>query len=79
MTLARTPTGDVRAYYAEAAGQYRVLWGAHYHYGYWDERVRTHRESLERMVEVVADAAGIRPGDLVLDAGPVVPAPAAAG
>lgn len=74
--LARGDLDSVAAYYAETAPQYRSVWGDQYHYGYWDERVQTHRESLERMVEVVADAAGIGPGDLVLDAGCGVGGPA---
>lgn len=39
------------------------------HYGFWDEQVRSFPQSLRRMNEVMANAAGIRAGEKVLDAG----------
>lgn len=39
------------------------------HFGYYDRTVRTHRESLLRMNEVLARLAGVRAGDHLLDAG----------
>jgi tocopherol O-methyltransferase len=60
----------IRRYYRETAWQYRLVWSReHLHYGYYDERARTHRQALVRMLEVMADAAGIQPGMRALDAG----------
>ena len=60
----------VREYYRDTSVQYRVVWsGEHLHYGYWDETAATHARSLVRMVEVMADAAGVGPGSHILDAG----------
>lgn len=57
-------------YFTATARQYLWVWSReHKHYGYWDEGVRSHARSLERMVEVVAETAGIEPGMVVLDAG----------
>lgn len=39
------------------------------HYGYWDDKVRSFPASLVRMNEVMAEQAGILPGEKVLDAG----------
>lgn len=65
-----TLAANIRRYYRETAWQYRLVWSReHLHYGYFDERARTHRRALVRMLEVMADAAGIRPGRRILDAG----------
>lgn len=64
--------GDVAAYY-EATDRSYGNWGNpevyELHYGYYDQPNRTHLESLEAMNRVLATAAGIGPGDRVLDAG----------
>ena len=61
---------DVVGYYRSTTMQYRWAWDReHLHYGYWDRTVHSHRRSLVRMLEVMADVGGIRPGDSVLDAG----------
>ncbi|MGI0036910.1 MAG: methyltransferase domain-containing protein [Nitrososphaera sp.] len=39
------------------------------HFGYWDNTVKSHGESLAKMNEVCANTAKIRKTDLVLDAG----------
>jgi len=63
-------TESIVRYYTRTADQYRRVWSSdHLHYGYWDRRGWTHRASLTRMVEVLADTARIRPGEFVLDAG----------
>jgi len=64
---------DIVSYYEETWFDYRVLWmtirNPAIHFGYWDEGTRTHRQSLDNMSRVMADAAQISPGDHVLDAG----------
>ncbi len=70
---ASTNVGDVLHYYAHTGRDYARLWsgaeGRAIHFGYWDDGVRDHEASLVRMNEVMADRAGVRPGDVVLDAG----------
>lgn len=39
------------------------------HYGYWDEKVTSFPQSLQRMNEVMATAANIQSNEIVLDAG----------
>ena len=60
-------------YYNATEHAYRDSWDLDnslaIHYGYWDEKVRSFPASLIRMNEVMADQAGILPGERVLDAG----------
>lgn len=64
---------EVVRYYDETWWDYRALWmnrhNASLHFGYWDGTARTHSASVLRMNEVIADTAGLRPGQSVLDAG----------
>jgi tocopherol O-methyltransferase len=64
---------DLTAYYEETWGDYRWLWltraNPAMHFGYWGTGVRRHAQSLVAMNRVMADAADVTPGDLVLDAG----------
>jgi tocopherol O-methyltransferase len=64
---------DLTAYYEETWGEYRWLWltraNPAMHFGYWGRGVRCHAQSLIAMNRVMADAAAVTPGDLVLDAG----------
>ncbi|MHB1087081.1 MAG: methyltransferase domain-containing protein, partial [Minisyncoccota bacterium] len=39
------------------------------HFGYYDEKARTHRQALARLNEILAEAAHISREDMVLDAG----------
>lgn len=60
-------------YYKESEDAYKDSWDLDnslaIHYGYWDEKVKTFSQSLVRMSEVMAEAAGITGGETVLDAG----------
>jgi tocopherol O-methyltransferase len=60
-------------YYDSTEHAYRDSWDLDHslaiHYGYWDKHVHSFRSSLLRMNEIMADAANIGPGDIVLDAG----------
>ena len=60
-------------YYHESENAYRDSWdldrSLSIHYGYRDSKARGFRASLNRMNEVMAEAAGIREGETVLDAG----------
>ena len=60
-------------YYRSTENAYKDSWdlagSLAIHYGYWDKTVRTFRESLLRMNEVMMDAAAIKATDRVLDAG----------
>lgn len=60
-------------YYKSTEHAYKDSWDLDnslaIHYGYWDEKVKSFPQSLLRMNEVMIEAAGIKPGDKVLDAG----------
>jgi len=60
-------------YYNATEHAYRDSWdldnSLSIHYGYWDDKVRSFPASLVRMNEVMAEQAGILPGEKVLDAG----------
>jgi tocopherol O-methyltransferase len=60
-------------YYRDTEHAYKDSWDLNnslaIHYGYWDEKVRTFSQSLQRMNQVMMEAAGIQPTDHVLDAG----------
>lgn len=64
---------DIVRYYDESYWDYRTSWlnadNLAIHYGYWDQTTRSHEEALVNMNRVLADAAAIRPGARILDAG----------
>jgi cyclopropane fatty-acyl-phospholipid synthase-like methyltransferase len=69
----RTPADRVSAYYDQTWIDYRWLWlgtdNLAIHFGYCDATTRSHADGLVNMNCVLADCAGIRPGERVLDAG----------
>ena len=60
-------------YYTESENAYKDSWDLNnslaIHYGYWDDKVKSFRQSLLRMNEVMMEAAEIKTKDKVLDAG----------
>jgi tocopherol O-methyltransferase len=60
-------------YYTSTENAYKDSWDLNeslaIHYGYWDKKVRSFPESLQRMNEVMMETAAILPGQMVLDAG----------
>jgi tocopherol O-methyltransferase len=60
-------------YYDTCEIDYRLLWDLEHslamHAGFWDSRVKTLREALQRENEVLAEMANIQKGETVLDAG----------
>lgn len=64
---------DIKTYYAQTGFDYRVIWGGGrslaVHFGYYDEHARHHHAALDNLNRALADFAGIRPGERVLDAG----------
>ena len=60
-------------YYNNTYWQYRIIWlnpqNRSMHYGYWDEKVKNHAQSMLRMNEVLAERAPLAEGMRVLDAG----------
>ena len=60
-------------YFDQCHGDYRLFWGTHrhgsMHAGYYDARHRTHDAAQDNANRILADLAGVRPGDRVLDAG----------
>lgn len=65
---------DVHTYYNGTGFDYRTVWNRRrrdvaVHFGYYDEQAGRHAEALDNLNRVMADLAGIRAGERVLDAG----------
>ena len=67
-----TPQAIIQ-YYEQCRADYEWLWmdrrNLAMHYGYWDDQVRSHSQSLLRLNEVLAERAEVTSGDVVFDAG----------
>lgn len=68
VSLALNPA-EVAAHYDDLDGFYREIWGEHLHHGLFDARGMLPAEATRRLVTVVAEAAGVRPGSAVCDVG----------
>lgn len=64
-------SNDVSDYYDAMTAHYLNYGGSSFgwHFGLWDETTSTVSESLLRSNALLAETAGMRPGDVVLDAG----------
>ncbi len=63
---------DVATYYDHTRFDYRVMWSRRsraVHFGYYDEHADKHAAALHNLNRVLADLAGIVPGERILDAG----------
>jgi tocopherol O-methyltransferase len=64
---------EIVDYYDHCQVDYALVWQLNevmcMHYGYWDESTPHHRAALQHMNAKVAEAAGVKPGMKVLDAG----------
>lgn len=64
---------EIVRYYDTLELDYRFMWNlgrnVAMHFGYWDATTRTFTEALERENAVLAARAGVRRGEVVLDAG----------
>lgn len=71
---------EIINYYENCQIDYSLVWQLDevmcMHYGYWDDTTPHHRSALQKMNKKVAEAAGIREGHYVLDAGCGVGGPA---
>jgi tocopherol O-methyltransferase len=61
--------GDVARHYDDLDGLYREIWGEHLHHGIWMTGLESVEEAVLAVVERVAAAARISPGDAVCDIG----------
>lgn len=65
----------IKAYYTDTQFEYKLIWNwglsttPALHFGYYDEKARSHQQAIVRANEVLADFAGIKPGSKVVDAG----------
>jgi tocopherol O-methyltransferase len=59
----------VADHYNELDPFYRELWGEHVHHGLWVSGQETPEVAVRHLVDVVAQAAQIKPGDRVIDIG----------
>ena len=64
---------DIIKYYEDCDIDYRTIWGTDVnyglHYGFYDRDHRNHHQAVLNQNRVLADKAGIKPGDRVLDCG----------
>ena len=64
---------EIIAYYDNCQIDYELVWQLDtslcMHYGYWDEKTKSHGDAVKRMNEKLAEYANIQPGDQILDAG----------
>ncbi len=63
-----THTG-IASHYDDLDEFYRDIWGEHVHHGVWLAGNETNQEAAEKLVLMIADAAGIKPGMRVCDIG----------
>ena len=64
---------DTAKHYDDCYWDYRTAWfdneNLALHYGYWEEGIKTHSQALLNKNRIMAEVAGIKSGDYVLDAG----------
>jgi len=56
-------------HYNRVSPYYQALWGKHLHHGYWIRGDESKDTAQDQLVEHLAQAAGIQPGDKILDVG----------
>lgn len=72
ISCATVSKAAIRSHYDLAAPFYRLLWGPQVHHGLWDDQAGPRlsaRAARERLIDTLAQAAGIRATDRVLDVG----------
>lgn len=60
---------DIGWHYDELDPFYRKLWGTQLHHGYWKTGRESQAQAVENLVELVAGALNIKPGDALCDIG----------
>jgi tocopherol O-methyltransferase len=68
IVCAAVTKASIRYHYDLATPFYRLLWGPHLHHGLWEGEVSP-LLAQRRLIERLATAAGLRPGERVLDVG----------
>jgi tocopherol O-methyltransferase len=68
ITCATVTKQAIQNHYDLATPFYRLLWGPHIHHGLW-EASGTEFEAQCRLIDQLAKAASLRPGDRILDVG----------
>jgi len=72
MNLEQEHRERIQKYYTTAQPYYRFLWHGKalgLHYGFWEDNVKTKVEAIVKENEILADLAGVKQNDLVLDTG----------
>lgn len=59
----------VREFYDLISSHFHELWGQHLHHGYWIRGDETKEQAQVQLIEHLAEAAKIQPGQTVLDVG----------
>ena len=69
----KTNNKQIIKYYDSCEIDYKILWHLNksyaFHYGYWDEKVKSFNQSLLRFNEIIIEKTKIKKTDRVLDAG----------
>ncbi len=72
-TTAATQIDRVNKYYDSTVIDYKTVWTGSkdlaMHFGYYDDGIKSHKDSLLKMNEVLAKLANISKNDRVMDAG----------
>jgi tocopherol O-methyltransferase len=73
MEMKKFTNKEIADYYDQTVTHYRKLWDLDHslaiHYGIWEPCIKTFRQSLENTNRILAEKAGIKQTDYVLDAG----------
>jgi tocopherol O-methyltransferase len=71
MIVSEQPVTDaaIASHYDELDPFYRDLWGQHVHHGLWVEGDETPEQAVRKLVELVAEKAGLQNGERVVDIG----------
>lgn len=73
MSSPQINAAEIVDYYDHCQVDYALVWQLDevmcMHYGYWDDTTPHHRAALQKMNQMVAEAANVKPGNYVLDAG----------
>lgn len=60
---------DIARHYDDLDGFYRDLWGEHLHHGLWRRGFEAPERAVEHLIDHVAEAAALQPGDVLCDVG----------
>ena len=60
---------DIARHYDDLDGFYREIWGEHLHHGLWLRGFESPRKAVENLIDRVAEAGALVPGEVLCDVG----------